>query len=313
MTIVWHRQRGPRRLAVSLLVWGGLGVLAWLDRDLDGLATHAAIFGWILSALSWLAAALGAAGGVIATSLVAAVGYVANALAWLTVRVGHILANSGSMFARVWDSAQRFYKDVLRPALVWLHTFYQQARAWLERVFKPVFTFLLRVRDELRRIYTRFVQPILDIIDVARVGLRVLTRLGVEWARTLDTVLTRVESAITDNFLKLLGRLNHLIDVVDSVVTPGRLFQRLPFVRSLERDAGYWIRVFWNRQVVGLSTPDIARRRAKEYERADPTVLGRELGAFYRGSGGELDGIIGELVPTWQAAAGQRPYLRGAP
>lgn len=306
-------RRGRLTFTTSCLVWSALALLAWLDRDTPALAIQAGFFHAIWIGLQALGAALGAAATTVATSVAAAVVYLSNALAWLTTRVAQILSNTGAMFARVWHSAQAFYTAVLRPALIWLHEFYRRARAWLERVFKPVFRFLFRVREELRRIYTRFVRPILDILEITRAGLRVLGSLGVDWARALDRVLTRIESVITENYLKLLGRLNQVIDVVDSIVTPGRLFQRVPLVRSLQRDAGYWIRVFWNRQVVGLSRDDVAARRARAYARTDPSVLGPELGKFYRRTDSELSGIIGELVPTWQEAAGQRPALRASP
>lgn len=291
------RRGWPRRWVVSLLAWSALALLAWLDRDADALATHAHIFAWLLSALLWAASAIGAAGGAIATSLSGVVVWLANSLAWLTVRVADILRNTGSMFAKVWDSAQRFYADVLRPALTWLHDFYRRIQAWLERVFKPVFKFLLRVREELRTIYTRFVRPILDIIDVTRAVLRVLTTLHVPVARALDQALAKVEQVIDENFRWLLSQVNRVIDIVDSIVTFDRLFQRLPFVRSINRDIRYISNIWWGAH----SKPLVEAERTKAtdaYESLSTTALARAVTLYVTNHAGDRASYYDELAAT---------------
>jgi hypothetical protein len=269
---VWRR-----RLALSLVVWGALALLAWLDTTTSHLpAQQAHVWQWIVGAATAIWAGLSVAGAAIAATAIAAIGYLGAAVAWIAVHLAGFIVSSGAMFARVWESARRFYSGVLRPALVWLHDWYARARAWLRKYFGPVFRFLDRVRQELRRIYTRFVRPILDIIAVTRAVMRVLITLHVPFARALDQVLDKTEQVIDENVRRALLKVNKLLDLVDSVITFDGLFQRVPFLRSIERDVRYVFSALHRSR----STPLSDREWATLAERNAPPTR-RELGAAF--------------------------------
>jgi hypothetical protein len=202
----------------------------------------------------------------------------------------------------VWD-------HVLRPALQWAQHKLAILEQWARTKLGPVFAFIDKLRKRVMELYRDFVRPVLDIIDITTAVLRVLARLHVPFAETLAGYLVRLEDRITANFNRLLGWLNEARDVLDSIVTPDRLLQRVPFIRSLQRDAGHTIRIWWNRQIVGLSKEEAARRRALKYKGTPAATLGAELGNYYTDRSGELAGYTGELVPLWLAAAHQGPEL----
>lgn len=301
----WSTWRAWRtRLLVSALVWLGLALLVWLDQHGVAGAQRAEAFGWFVSALEWIWHAYEAVEGFVEAHLVAVVTWIWDGLRWLTSHVADFLQSTGGMFARVWDSAKLFYENVLRPALVWLYDFYTKVRDWLKKVFQPVFEFLKDVRDTIKEIYKRFVSPILDIIDATRAGLRVLGDLGVEWARKLDAKLGEVEGIIQRNFVMLLGRVNQVIDILDSVVNVDRLFQRLPFIRTLDRDAGYWLRMFWNKQIVARKPGSDGTTRPEKLHRRRPAEDAAALEQFWSTDDGPIAPAVHDLGAKFLIAMG---------
>lgn len=268
----WSRQPRRVRALASLGVWGVLALIAWLDSSSSALALRPGVELHTAHVFSFIIQGIGALAGFLGTGAAAAAGYLATALNWTIGRLGTFIKATGAVFAKSWDALKIVYADVLKPAVTWIDAHVKRLYSWLRTTFKPVFDFLYRVRAELLNLYKRFVRPILDVIDHVRVGLRILGTLGVDWARALDRRLGEWESVISDNFRRILSYVNEITDVVNAVVTPGRLFQQLPFVRSLDRDARYWIRIWWNKQIrVGPSgiadyerTRDYPARGAQE-------------------------------------------------
>ena len=244
--------RSMRRLSLraSLGVWAILLVCAWLDASHPLVVHQASLFAWVWKALQVVAEVLGVIGGAVAASLEAAVVWLAQMVGWLARRTANILASTGGMFARAWEGLRKVYFDVLRPALVQLYRWIRDLQEWLKRTLTPVYRILKRVHDKVLRVWDRYLRPWLEFVDKVRIGLRILGRLGVDWARKLDRTLEAWERVLIDHYLQLVAAVNQVIDLVNDVVTFDRLFARLPFIRSMDRDVAYWVRIWWNRQIV---------------------------------------------------------------
>lgn len=290
----------PRALAV--VVSGALLLAAWLDVGRDVHAQRAEIFSAIWTAITWLGDLLGTVGGAIATTVEAAIVYLSTAVGWLAAQVATILINTGSMFAKVWEWGRLIYSDVLKPALVWLHDVYTRISGWLGNFFKPVFDFLSHVRAILLDVYTRFLSPILKGLDIAHAILRTLADLHIQWAATLDRWVEDIRTTITENFIRVLGWVNEVRDIVNSIVTPDRLLQRLPFVRTLERDAAYLVRLWWNAQIAPPNQAALDAARARTVDELAAADLAAQLGAYLRDGSGDLADGASACVDDWRVA-----------
>lgn len=253
-----------RRLTLtsSLAVWAALLLLAWLDRDGCLVVNQAGLFAFIVTALQAVAQALGVAAAAVATSVAAAVVWLANMFGWLALRVVNIMKSTGAIFSKVWEWGRRLWFDVLRPALGAVYDFTLRVYRWLDRVLAPVFKVLNRIRDTLLKIYAQYVRPILEGIEIARAVLRILSRLGLDWAAALDRKLELVQSTITRNFLRVLREVNKAIDVLNRVVTFDGLIQRFALIRSIERDLRFVSRSILNWRARTLTPEDYDRVRS---------------------------------------------------
>ncbi len=302
MNWVWTRRRslGAWR---SLGVWLLFALIAWLDSDgcvfalRPGIPVqHAAVFGAIVSAISTI-------GGWLGAGAAASASYLATAVSWIAGRLGTFIKATGAVFAKSWDALKIVYADVLKPAVQWIDAHVKRLYGWLRTTFQPVFDFLQRVRTELLAYYERFVRPFLDVVDYVRAGLRILGTLGVDWAKALDRKLGEWESVITENFLRVLGYLNRITDIPNSIVTVNGLFQRLPLLRSLDRDAGYWIRMWWAKQIRPLPPKPPVPDYLKGYPVHEVQEDVNTLVDYTTGRGSARDALFEELGFTLLQAA----------
>jgi len=299
------RRVPPRVLAV--LVWTAVLLAAWLDRDNCLQVQSAGFIAVIVSAISWLGSILGTAGTAIAASAEAAVVYLASAVGWLAQRVAGLMLSTGGMFARAWEGLRIVWSDVLRPFLVWAKSIYDKFGAWLKKYFKPVFEFLSDVRTTVLDLYARFVRPVLLALDIAHAVLHTLSDLGVEWAKRVDGWVEDIRSTITENFIRVLGWINEVRDVVNAIVTPDRLLQRIPLIATLNRDAGYWTRIWWNSQIAPYAKPRLVSTPLNLPPAIPPEQLGSELGAYYVNGGGVYADRINAAESVYAIAAGEAP------
>jgi hypothetical protein len=137
---------------------------------------------------------------------------------------------------KAWELLRLTYSHVLKPAWKFVWKWVDKTERWLQRTFEPLMRWLRKAQKWIRDFYTNYLRPVLDIIDVTRRSLRVLASLGVGWARTLDAKLGTIEDLIQRNYLRVVGELNKVINIVNRVVTADGLFQRLAFIRTLGRD-----------------------------------------------------------------------------
>lgn len=243
-------------------------------------------------------------GSAVAATFEAAIIYLLRGLGWLSGHVGLFLESTGSMFAKAWELTRALYANVLKPALVWLHDAYTKVKTWLGKWLAPVFTFLNRVRAELLLAYRRYLQPFLEVIDVTRAVLRTLADLHVPFAQALDRRLAQLESIVGENFLRLLGETNKVINVLNGVVDGTLLFRRSPFLLTLERDSRFWVRIWWNKSIAPIDHVALEQKKARTMTVDQPANYGAALAAYYRGEDSPIKGYADELVPLWKQSAG---------
>jgi hypothetical protein len=273
-------------------------------HELEASPVTLAFFGWLITLAELVFAGLHAAADVVIAYLAWAV----NALFFLGQLAYNALVELGGVAMRGIRQAWRFfrwtYDDILAPAWRKFWRLVDVVRGTLERVLRPVFAVLRRIRDELLHLYAKWVRPVLDTIETTRKVLRVLSALHIPFARKLDHQLAELEEKIDRPFRYLLGKVNEVINFVNRIATADGLFQRLALVRSIARD--------W--QVIGdeyarmhrapMTDEERRRRSLQEVLPLPAWEPGQELGKFYSGEGGAYDGIIKELAAEWRVAAG---------
>jgi hypothetical protein len=155
-----------------------------------------------------------------------------------------VLAAQG--LKKVWDFFGSVFERVIKPAWLKFWRWFDKFRKWLDDTFGPVLKWLQQVRKTLLDFWKTYVRPWLDLIDVTRRALRVLSSLGLGWARRLDAYLGRLEDKIQRPFMLLLAKVNEVINIVNRIVTIDGLLQRVALVRSLARDYEYAWRAIAN-------------------------------------------------------------------
>jgi hypothetical protein len=227
--------------------------------------------------------------------------------------VGQETANyfseNGSFLSKFVGALRRFWGSGLLPLLRWLRTKFTELRNWLKRMGAPIFRLLDRLRREWLHFYQRFLRPILDTIAAIRFALGILERFHVAWAQKADDFLAEVESWISRRFLEVLGFINRLEDRVYRVITLDYLIERLALLRSLDRDAPRWIRMWWNKQLAAVKPAAHAPGRGPKYSRRPPAVDAAELKEFFTTRGGPRAPVIEELSATFRIALGVAPRL----
>lgn len=203
----------------------------------------------------------------------------------------------------VWDFFETTYEKVIKPAWLKFWRWFDKFRRWLDQTFGPVLAWLRQLRDSLLAFWKTWVRPWLDLIDVTRKGLRVLSSMGIGWARRLDAYLADLESRIEKPFLFVLSKLNEVINIVNRIVTLDGLLQRLVLIRSLERDYVYAWRAAvnpWTR----LST-DAEQKAANDKWAGKPlaTVITETRQYMSQGTGPN-SALYNEMLQQW------RIYLR---
>jgi len=263
---------GDELAPVSLAFWGfviGIVQAIWTGVQVAGKVT--------LTVLSWSVKAL----WLFATKVWDAAKAIGGAV--------------GKLAGKTWEFLRHTYERVLKPAWTKFWRFVESAKKWLDKYVGPVLRFLDKVRRRLLELYTKWIGPILDTIGIARRVLQLLSRLGVEWARTLDQKLGAIEAWVDAQFRRVLGELNKVINLVNRVVTADGLFQRLALIRSLERDIRYVSRAFTNWRSKDLTEEDFKRLRGAASARTLEQVKADAREALETG-GGRHRAVIAELV-----------------
>jgi hypothetical protein len=198
-----------------------------------------------------------------------------------------------------WQFLRTVYDDVLKPAWQTFWRWFDRFRGWLESIFRPVFDFLNTLRQWVLDIYTKYVRPIVDAIDIARRVLRVLSSLGLDWARALDARLAQLQDHIQAPFRIALAKINEIVNLLNTVVTFNGLIQRVALLRSIERDIRYVQRAFANWREFPLTPDDFDELR----RRANPKTDAAQRERFRANVTPDLarnDPVIVEMAAIWR-------------
>lgn len=174
---------------------------------------------------------------------------------------------------KAWHLLRLTYDKVLKPAWKVVWKWVDKTERWLQRTFGPLMKWLRRLRTWVLDFYKDYIRPILDIIDVSRRALRVLSSLGVEWAKRLDAKLAEIQAAIDRPFRLLVAKINEVINVVNRVVTADGLFQRLAHVRSIERDIAQIVNTWHNSQSEPLTDAQRKAALARDKHKTGAQVI----------------------------------------
>jgi hypothetical protein len=180
--------------------------------------------------------------------------------------VGQLGTYAWKGLRQAWQLLRLTYSHVLKPAWKFVWKWVDKTERWLSRTFGPLVKRLRWLRDWVLKFYATYVRPILDMIDVTRRALRVLASLGVEWARALDRQLAELEARIERPFRLVLAKLNEVINIVNRVVTADGLFQRLAYIRTLERDMRFVKNELANAFHRPATAQELERATAKDKE-----------------------------------------------
>jgi hypothetical protein len=233
------------------------------------------------------------------TAVTVAIKYAIVGLRWavnnLTKLIVSGLKKSAVFIARNVMTLGRF----IRTGFVALVRNMQRAALWLRgtltNIFGPVLRFLDRVKGYVRKIYDRFVRPVLDFIEITRRIFRLLGYLGIDWARAIDRALGRLENIITLPFDWLVGKINELIGLVNRIITVDGLLQRVMLINSLLRDVTYTNRIFWNSQSTSLSSGQIEAAKLR-HAFPDPEDYDDELKRYLETRSGPMAPVVDEMI-----------------
>lgn len=187
--------------------------------------------GWLWAGLRWFGSFFGLGG--VNDQLKLAVRWLKSRLFEIWEAVTRALQRLGLLAKVVASIFKRLWTDIIRPFIAGWVKWIQNVAALLKKWLDPIVRFIRAIRDNIMRIYERFVRPVLDAIDIARRVLRIAAALGLDWAKALEEKLTRVTEIITEPFLKIVAKLNEAIDWINRIITIDGLLQRFTLFRSL--------------------------------------------------------------------------------
>jgi hypothetical protein len=277
-------------LCASLAVWALLGVLVWLDTTYPLTPTPiraawvGALFAGIGAAFSWLGRHAASTAAIIARVTV-----------MISSAVGRLAKSVARELLKVLGHTRQLYTSVIRPFVEWSWRELRRLRTWLRGTFGPVIRAVDRMRQQLRRLYDKWVRPVVDTISLVRRILQVLDRLGVSVAGELDRRLAAVESRIFAYVVLAFQKINEVANILNRVVTLDGLFQRLTLVRSLISYSRDLVAIWWR-----ATHRPLEGERLEEYRRRqEPRPLAAvraDLVAYITTGGGPDQARIDEHV-----------------
>lgn len=224
----------------ALLVWLVVALLAYLDyaHPLVRQPVDEAFLGFLLSALfaafGWLADKAVTVGYILWQVIV----LIGRAVAQAMIGVATVLGRTFGVLARLWS-------NVLRPFVSWAWREFQALHAWLRHTFQPALDFLWKVRAKILELYTKYLRPVLDTIEITRRLLQLLAALRLEWARTLDRKLAELEYRLTQPLLEAMRAIQFAQNWINRIVTFDGFFQRVTLIASLVRYQKDALKVWW--------------------------------------------------------------------
>lgn len=210
----------------------------------------------------------------------------------------------GRTFVRVWGFFGKFWNSVLRPFVTWSWQQIQKLHAWLKDTLGPVLKFLNAVREDILRIYDKWLKPIFVTLDVLRSITRLLAEFHVPFAQKIDDKLSALETRLLRPIRFALEKVNEAIGWIDRIVTFDGLFQRLTLIESQWRYVGDMWNVLLKHQPAGVSFAENERRRQQPGHQITAGELSKQLTEYYTTGGGDLAPDVAALSPVWTGLAG---------
>jgi len=283
-----------RDIAALVVVWFVLWVVAAPTEAGDVAGAWAGIIGGIIAAVKVL-------WEITSTAVTVAVKALVVALQWAVTNLTRLvvagLKKSAVFLARVakttWRLARRGILATLKAldkAMFWLFSN-------LERIFKPLLRFLDKVRGHVLWFYRKYVRPLLDAIEITRQIMRLLAWAGIDWAKAIDRKLQQLEDIITYPFDLVLNKINEIIGIVNRIVTLDGLLQRVVLFRSMVRDFGAHMNLWWR----GVSRPLSGfeeMRYARQAPRIDSAAALPVVERHVLHGDSEISGLVNEIVST---------------
>lgn len=131
-------------------------------------------------------------------------------------------------FKVLWEDFFKKIFTALWDAAVKIH-------AWVESILKPVVDFIKKIRGWVDWLFKGYIKPILAALNIVRSFLKVLSALGVKWAKQLDQWIAKIETDISKAFSKVRGYLNAIIGILNALADPLGLFRKPTLVMSIRR------------------------------------------------------------------------------
>lgn len=262
------------------------------------LETSYAFWGLVIGVITWIWRGVEAAGKITLTAL----GYSVKLLWTFAQKTANALIDVGhgvlTGLQKAWKFFELTYEKVLKPAWTKFWRWFDKFRSWLDQTFGPVIEWLRELRDNLLGFWKTYVRPWLDLIDATRRVLRVLSSLGLSWARELDRKLAELSERIERPFRVLLAKVNEVINLVNRVVTLDGLIQRVALIRSMERDVRFFHRALVNWRIAPLGADDWRHVKGALDRRTPAEVTAEFSGMVARGEG-PLAPVASEMALVW--------------
>jgi len=300
------RRRAPTWFVLSVAIASSVALRVWapsLCGDHSGGALHdppaLAFWGFLIAVVEVLWKGVEVAGKVALAILQYSVQLLWRFATLIAKGVGEAAQFAWKGLRAGWQLLKDTYTHVLKPAWQFFWKWVDKVERWLERTFGPLMAWLRRVRAWLLDFWAVYIRPILDLLDISRRALRVLGALGLEWARALDQKIADLEERIEAPFRALVAKVNDVINIVNRIMTADGLFQRLTYIRTLQRD---W-NLAWKTLVAGYTKP-VTDAQRKE---TDAKVAGKsqqqvtsDVRAYMRDRSGPDAGLFSEMAAQWR-------------
>jgi len=252
---------GARRLALLLLL---LAVCALpLAAQLEGPASTIPVVGPIIAAIGAILSFLRGGGA----KAIEALAHVVRGL--------HAVTFAG--FGRILDALKWLAKGGLFQLLKDFVRWIQVLRDRLARVLGPLVKIIRAYRDYFDAIFTKYILPVLNLLQRVRQVLFIFRILHLKFAERLDRQILALQVKINEPFERIRQRLNSVINVLYLAMDPLGLYRIEQILIGVGRSAAEIIAILQNARLAWpppppspLSTPfrgyfspgRVAQRRA---------------------------------------------------
>lgn len=199
---------------------------AWQILTLFGLGFLGGLIAAIGTALGWLADKAATIAAAVAAAFVKVALLVKAAAVWLWTHLKTWSIAIGRGIRQLWSQH-------IQPFMVKVFGAIKEGLEHARRFFKPVFDALDKIRKILSDVWTKVLQPIIKVLEVARTVLRVLAKLGLDWAKDLEAFLAKIEQTIIQRFSQIVNVVNTVSSWLEALFEPWGILKQGPLLWSI--------------------------------------------------------------------------------